>query len=160
MTGLSAVIGSWKIIDMRVQRSSRSRVSPAASTFRPRQDSPERRLQGLGQEAHDGEGDHRLPEPDFAHQADDLAGIDREAHFSTAWTAVGASRQGQRLRLRTSRTGFFHSSDTPSSRPRREARDGGPCFNDFALWRGEKTLDGVYPKNEGCRSARSMTLAS
>ena len=35
MTGLSAVIGSWKIIDMRAPRSSRRRSSPAASRFSP-----------------------------------------------------------------------------------------------------------------------------
>ncbi len=35
ITGLSAVIGSWKIIDIRVQRSSRSLASPAASRFSP-----------------------------------------------------------------------------------------------------------------------------
>ena len=74
MTGLSAVIGSWKIIDMRVQRSSRRRVSSAASTFSPsQQDLARARLQRLGQQAHDGEGDHRLARARFAHQADDLA---------------------------------------------------------------------------------------
>src|SRR5688572_28573218 len=35
MTGLSAVIGSWKTIDMRAPRSSRSRASPAARRFSP-----------------------------------------------------------------------------------------------------------------------------
>ena len=35
ITGLSAVIGSWKIIDMRVQRSSRSRSSEACSRSSP-----------------------------------------------------------------------------------------------------------------------------
>jgi hypothetical protein len=35
ITGLSAVIGSWKIIDIRVQRSARSLASPAASSASP-----------------------------------------------------------------------------------------------------------------------------
>ena len=35
ITGLSAVIGSWKIIDMAVQRSSRRRLSGALSSSLP-----------------------------------------------------------------------------------------------------------------------------
>ena len=58
------------------------------------QDLARGRLQGLGQQPHDGEGDHRLARAGFAHQADDLAGIDREAHFFDRVDAVGASRQG------------------------------------------------------------------
>ena len=54
MTGLSAVIGSWKIIDMRVPRSSRSRLSSAASMSSPSSRiAPAGRLQRLGQQAHD-----------------------------------------------------------------------------------------------------------
>ena len=52
------------------------------------------RLQRLGQQAHDGEGDHRLARARFAHQADDLAGIDGEAHLFDGMDAVGAGRQG------------------------------------------------------------------
>ena len=129
ITGLSAVIGSWKIIDMRVQRSSRSRVSPAASTFSPSSRiSPETGFKRLGQQAHDGEGDHRLARARFAHQADDLAGIDREAHFLDRMDAVGADRQGnaQIADFEDGLFGFGHQyAPLASSRPEREARSGG-----------------------------------
>ena len=82
MTGLSAVIGSWKIIDMRVQRSSRSRASLAASTFSPSSRiSPEVGFSALASRPMTVKAITDLPEPELAHQADDLAGIDREAHL-------------------------------------------------------------------------------
>ena len=57
------------------------------------QDLARARLQRLGEQAHDGEGDHRLARARFAHQADDLARIDGEAHLVDGELAVGALGQ-------------------------------------------------------------------
>ena len=75
-TGLSAVIGSWKIIDMAVARRARMRFDEALRTFSPfEQDLPARRRQSLGQEPHHGERSQRLAGTGFAHEAHGLAGF-------------------------------------------------------------------------------------
>ena len=58
------------------------------------QDLARGRLQRLGQQAHDGEGDHRLARAGFAHEADDLTGIDGEAHLFDGMDTVAALGQG------------------------------------------------------------------
>jgi len=52
------------------------------------------RLQCLGEQAHHREGDHRLARTGFAHETDDLAGIDGEAHLFDGMHPVAALGQG------------------------------------------------------------------
>jgi len=73
ITGLSAVIGSWKIIDhARAAQFAQSGLSGRQHVLALEQDLARGRLQGLGQEAMDGEGDHRLARTGFATRQDDL----------------------------------------------------------------------------------------
>ena len=60
------------------------------------QDLARGRLQRLGEQPHHGEGDHRLARARLAHQADDLAGIDGEAHLFDGMDAVAAGRAARR----------------------------------------------------------------
>ena len=74
------------------------RAPVGASMFSPSSRiSPRGRLQRLGQQAHDGEGDHRLARARFADQADDLAGVDGEASRPSTACARSAPR-GRRRR--------------------------------------------------------------
>jgi hypothetical protein len=97
MTGLSAVIGSWKIIDMRVQRRSRSRASSRRARCSPvsddvAADGGER----FGQQAHDRVRDDALARARFADEAHDLAAIARQADAVHGEGAIGAGRQRDR----------------------------------------------------------------
>ena len=75
MTGFSAVIGSWKIIDMRVPRSSRRRAGVRLQHVLALRAGSCPPLAGssLRQQAHHRLRDDRLARARFAHQADDLA---------------------------------------------------------------------------------------
>ena len=77
-TGLSEVIGSWKIIAMSRPRSSRISSSDRSSRSRPsNRMRPARYPAGLlGEQAHDGERRHRLAGAGFADDGDDLAAVD------------------------------------------------------------------------------------
>ena len=94
MTGLSAVIGSWKIIDMRVQRSSRSRVSSAARMFSPcSRISPELGFSALASRPMTVKAITDLPEPDSPTRQTISPRIDGEAHLVDGELAVGALGQ-------------------------------------------------------------------
>ena len=85
MTGLSAVIGSWKIIDMRVQRSSRSRASPAARMFSPSSRiSPETGFSALASRPITVKAITDLPEPDSPTRQTISPGLTVKLTFSTA----------------------------------------------------------------------------
>ena len=77
-TGLSEVIGSWKIIEMSRPRISRISSSESSSRSRPsNRMRPGRHLAGgLGQEPHDGERGHRLAAAGLADDGDDFAAVD------------------------------------------------------------------------------------
>ena len=75
-SGLSAVIGSWKIIATRAPRSLRIAGSGRARTSSP----PRRILAGgdghaVGQQAHDGAGGHGFAGPAFADDAEGAAAL-------------------------------------------------------------------------------------
>src|SRR6185369_4078852 len=113
MTGLSAVIGSWKIIDMRVQRRSRSRSSLAARTFSPSSRiSPPVGFSALASRPITVKAITDLPEPDSPTRQTISPGLTVKLTFSTAWMR-SAPAGSATVRLRTSRTGLviFSSSD-------------------------------------------------
>src|SRR6266851_5507998 len=116
MTGLSAVIGSWNIIDMRVQRSSRSRASPAARMFSPSSRiSPDTGFSALASSPMTVKAITDLPEPDSPTRQTISPGLTVKLTFSTAW-ARSAPAGRATVRLRTSRTGFFSALiDTPNT---------------------------------------------
>ena len=97
MTGLSAVIGSWKIIDMRVQRSvAQPRVARRQQFLALEQDLAARSASApFGSRPMTAKRDHRLARAGFADQADDLAGIDRQAR-AAAPRARGRRRPAAR----------------------------------------------------------------
>src|SRR5262245_55426362 len=106
MTGLSAVIGSWKIIDMRVQRRSRSRSSLAVSTFSPSSRiSPSVGFSALASRPMTVKAITDLPEPDSPTRQTISPGSTVKLTFSTAW-ARSAPDGSATVRLLTSRTGF------------------------------------------------------
>ena len=85
MTGLSAVIGSWKIIDMRVQRSSRSRVSPTVRMFSPSSRiSPEVGFSALASRPMTVKAITDLPDPDSPTRQTISPGLTVKLTFSTA----------------------------------------------------------------------------
>ena len=105
MTGLSAVIGSWKIIDMRVQRSSRSRSSLAARTFSPSSRiSPELGFSALASRPMTVKAITDLPEPDSPTRQTISPGLTVKLTLSTA-NSRSAPLGSVTERLRTSRTG-------------------------------------------------------
>ena len=74
MTGFSAVIGSWKIMAMRVPRRSRRRAGVASSTFSPSSRIlPLLAVSSRGSRPMTAWAVTDLPEPEFAHHAHDLA---------------------------------------------------------------------------------------
>ena len=81
-TGLSEVIGSWKIIEMsrpRMARISSSDRSEEVAAFE--QHAPVRDASGgLREQAHDGERGHRFAASRLAHQRHHLARVDAPAH--------------------------------------------------------------------------------
>ena len=96
MTGLSAVIGSWKIIDMRVQRSSRSRSSSAARMFSPSSRiSPPVGFSALASRPMTVKAITDLPEPDSPTRQTISPGLTVKLTFSTAW-ARSAPPAGRR----------------------------------------------------------------
>ena len=114
MTGLSAVIGSWKIIDMRVQRSSRRRASLAARMFSPcRRISPEVGFRALARRPITVKAMTDLPEPDSPTRQTISPGLTVKLTFSTAWTRSPPFGRATE-RLRTSRTGCLLSDIRPS----------------------------------------------
>ena len=80
-TGLSEVIGSWKIIEMSRPRISRISSSESVEQVAAlEQDAAVRDApRGLGEQAHDRERGYRLAAAGFADQRDDLAAIDAVA---------------------------------------------------------------------------------
>ncbi len=109
MTGFSAVIGSWKIIDMRVQRSSRSRSSLAARMFSPSSRiSPELGFSALARRPMTVKAITDLPEPDSPTRQTISPGLTVKLTLSTA-NSRSAPLGSVTERLRTSRTGFFAS---------------------------------------------------
>src|SRR5688500_1743576 len=116
MTGFSAVIGSWKIIDMRVQRSSRSRSSLAARMFSPSSRiSPELGFSALARRPMTVKAITDLPEPDSPTRQTISPGLTVKLTLSTA-NSRSAPLGSVTERLRTSRTGFFASLiDTPNT---------------------------------------------
>src|SRR5882724_4485584 len=125
MTGLRAVIGSWKIIDMRVQRSSRNRVSSAASTFSPSSRiSPELGFSAFASKPMTVKAITDLPEPDSPTRQTISPGLTVKLTFSTAfWRSAPLGRVTERLR--TSRTGFFASLMSKPTTP--------TCFASYLL---------------------------
>ncbi len=106
ITGLSAVIGSWKIIDMRVQRSSRRRASPTARMFSPcSRISPDVGFSALASRPITVKAITDLPEPDSPTRQTISPGLTVKLTFSTAWTR-SAPLGNSTVRLRTSRTGW------------------------------------------------------
>ena len=77
-TGLSEVIGSWKIIAMSRPRTSRISSSESSSRSRPsnRMRPAVMRAGVLGKQPHDGERGDRLAAAGFADDGDDLAAVD------------------------------------------------------------------------------------
>src|SRR5476649_2129740 len=109
MTGFRAVIGSWKIIDMRVQRSSRRRDSGAVRMFSPcSRISPEVGFSALASRPITVKAITDLPEPDSPTRQTISPGLTVKLTFSTAWTR-SAPEGRETLRLRTSRTGLLAS---------------------------------------------------
>ena len=96
MTGLSAVIGSWKIIAMRVQRSASSRRSEAPTAPRRRADRAAGHRERARQQSHGRVRDHALAGAGFADEAHDLVRRDRQAHALDRVRAIGAPRQPDR----------------------------------------------------------------
>ena len=77
-TGLSEVIGSWKIIEMSRPRISRISSSERSSrSAAVEQDAALRHPPGLGEQAHDRERGDRLAAAGLADKGDDLAAINR-----------------------------------------------------------------------------------
>ena len=77
-TGLSEVIGSWKIIEMSRPRISRiSSAESAEQIAAVERDAALRHPAGLGEQAHDRERGDRLAAAGLADDGDDLAAIDR-----------------------------------------------------------------------------------
>src|ERR1700716_2011036 len=110
MTGLSAVIGSWKIIDMRVQRSSLSRVSPAARMFSPSSRiSPSVGFSALASRPMTVKAITDLPEPDSPTRQTISPGLTVKLTFSTAKSRSPPLGKAT-LRSRTSRTGWGFAS--------------------------------------------------
>ena len=101
MTGLSAVIGSWKIIDMRVQRSARRRFALACSRSSP--SSRMRPATGvswpLGKRPMMLCAVTDLPEPDSPTRQRISRAPHREAHVLDGVTAIGALGQRHRQAL-------------------------------------------------------------
>ena len=93
-TGLSEVIGSWKIIDILPPRSVRRSSGERPSRSRPsnRTASPSTVPGGLGDQPHDRERGHALAAAGFADQPDGLAAADGEvdAVDRAEQAAVGA----------------------------------------------------------------------
>ncbi len=144
MTGLSAVIGSWKIIDMRVQRSSRSRSSLAASTFSPSSRiSPPWGFSALASRPITVKAITDLPEPDSPTRQTISPGLTVKLTFSTA-LARSAPAGSATVRLRTSRTGFLSAieNDLRRPRPEPEGRSGGTLSQQEVCseWRGGPRL--------------------
>src|SRR5262245_8717320 len=109
MTGLSAVIGSWKIIDMRVQRSSRRRASSAARMFSPcSRISPELGFSALASRPMTVKAITDLPEPDSPTRQTISPGLTVKFTLSTA-NSRSAPLGSVTERLRTSSTGFLAS---------------------------------------------------
>ena len=97
MTGLSAVIGSWKIMAMRVPRRSRRRAGVALSTSSPSSSTwPALADSSRGSRPITAWAVTDLPEPEFADDADDLARADREGDVLDGVRAVRAARQADR----------------------------------------------------------------
>ena len=116
MTGFSAVIGSWKIIDMRVQRSSRSRSSLAARMFSPSSRiSPELGFSALASRPMTVKAITDLPEPDSPTRQTISPGLTVKLTLSTA-NSRSAPLGSVTERLRTSRTGFFASPSIHQTR--------------------------------------------
>src|SRR5882757_1811309 len=115
MTGLRAVIGSWKIIDMRVQRSSRSRASSAARMFSPSSRiSPELGFNAFASKPMTVKAITDLPEPDSPTRQTISPGLTVKLTFSTAfWRSAPLGRVTERLR--TSRTGFTALMTEPTT---------------------------------------------
>src|SRR5665213_1112069 len=126
MTGLSAVIGSWKIIDMRVQRSWRRRSSEAARMFSPSSRiSPLVGFSALASRPITVKAITDLPEPDSPTRQTISPGLTVKLTFSTA-CARSAPLGRATERLRTSRTGFLsgiYSTVIPTEARRAEWRD-------------------------------------
>jgi hypothetical protein len=98
MTGLSAVVGSWKIIAMRVQRSD-SRPTLRCADRAPRPASriePAGHAQRARQKTHRRVRDHALARAGLADQAHDLVGRDAEPDVVHGVNAIGAARQADR----------------------------------------------------------------
>jgi hypothetical protein len=83
MTGLSAVMGSWKIMAMREPRNWRMESAGKGGEIADRAVFGEEDVAGntclRRKQAHDGEGRDRLAGAGFSDQAEDFAGSDREA---------------------------------------------------------------------------------
>ena len=107
ITGLSAVIGSWKIIAMRSPAQAaevRGRLLQQIVAFQ--QDAAGRRRElSLRQQAHDGVRRHRFAGAGFADDADDLAGGHRERDVLDRVLAVRVTRQphGETLKVEDGR---------------------------------------------------------
>ena len=121
MTGLSAVIGSWKIIAMaRAAQIAQARLAQPQQVLALEQDAARDRPQlALGQEAHDAVGGHRLARAGLADQAEDFPRATVEAHVLDRMRAIGARGQRDRepLQLEDRRLGRRRSRA-----PRRHAR--------------------------------------
>ena len=93
-SGLSAVIGSWKIIAMPAPRTCAHfgrggrRQIPAFEHHAAAVDA-----HPVRQQPHDGVGHHRLAGSGFADHAEDFVGGDRERHAGQRMRPVGAGRQ-------------------------------------------------------------------
>ena len=97
MTGFSAVIGSWKIMAMRVPRRSRSRAGVACEHVLALEPHLARRGGELArQQAHHRLGGDRLAGARLADDADDLAGADREGDVLDGMRPVRAAAAGRR----------------------------------------------------------------
>ena len=119
-TGLSAVIGSWKIIAMRDPRSWRRRPSLASEECSRPAGKSRRRIgfSALASRPMTVKAITRLARAGFTDEAYDLAGIDREAHLFDGVGAVATPRQGNAeiAHLRRERA-FADTASTISSDP-------------------------------------------
>ena len=177
MTGLSAVIGSWKIIAMRAQRSARSRAAPAAQQVLALEQHARRRPAGWpGQQPHDRLRGHRLARAGLADEAEDLAAAAPEADPLDRVTPVGAlgqrDREARDLEYRPADCYARPSSSMASYPGRRRIRclPRYPVNNTLKLSSGSKTrlrdtvgfesrlsLAVAATRGRQCRSANSAS---
>ena len=93
-TGLSAVIGSWKIMAMRVPRSAPHVAGGSASRSSPSSSDARRRRASIGrQQAEQRQRERRLAAAAFADDADDAPRADRRSTSRSACTAPRARRE-------------------------------------------------------------------